>query len=125
MAVRLSNYPILVKQTATATNPTGGQVMADTGALQFGTGGYGNGAGIYEILVTASASATALFVLQRRNAANSANVGDTVTFRVLANTTVAIPFRLEAESSERFRVVMGPAGVTGDAEASITIQRAG
>lgn len=130
MAQRQANYPLYVDQVATATNPSSAQVMADTGPLGAAktkddtTTAYYGGEGLYEILVSASASAAAVFTLQRRNTANGANVGDTFTFRVPAGATTAIPFRLEAASGERFRVVMG-AALTGDAEASIIAQRVG
>lgn len=128
MAQRSANYPLYIDQVATATNPTSGTVMADTAQLGYAktkddtTTAYYGGEGLYEVLVTASASAAAVFTLQRRNTANDANVGDTLTFRVAAGSTVSVPFRLEARSGERFRVVMG-ANLTGDAEASITAQR--
>jgi hypothetical protein len=121
VAQRLANYPIIANSAGTTTNPSA-TVMADTGALQSGSGGYNNGGGIYEILVTASATAAAPFTLQRRNAANGANVGSTFVFRCPANSTVAVPFRLEAEANERFRVLCT---VTGDAEAGIMVQRVG
>ena len=123
MAQRLSNYKIYSDSQGEATNPTTATVMADTGVIQDGTGGFNNGGGVFEILVVASATATAEFVVQRRNSANSANVGDVVIFYCPANNTVSVPLRFELESGERFRVMMN-ANLTGDAVATIQAQRA-
>ena len=126
MAQRLANYPMYSDSQGEATNPTTATVMADTGILGTlrpgSTDAYWGGGGIYEVLVTTSATAVAEFVLQRRNVANNANVGDVHIFYVPANQTVAIPFRMEAEAGERFRVMMN-ANLTGDAVANVQAQR--
>jgi hypothetical protein len=79
---------------------------------------------VYEVLVVFSASATAVFQVERRNAANDATVGDVPIVLVAANTPVAIPFRFEAENGERFRIMM-QTNLTGDAYGTITAQRVG
>lgn len=119
MADRSANFPIVRDTQGTQTNPTTATVMADTGAITAAQGG----AGIYEVLVTGSASASAIFSVQVRNAANDGNIGDVHSFRVAANTTVAIPYRFELlERSQRFRVMMHT-NLTGDAEANVVAQR--
>lgn len=122
MAGRKGNYPPISGSVGTTNNPAG-TVLADTGAISTGTG-YGavTGGGVYEILVTASGDASGTFTLQRRNAANGANVGTTFIFRCPANNTVGLVFRLEAESGERFRVICTG---TGNFEATIIAQRMG
>lgn len=123
MAFRAANFPVIIDSQGESTNPVATTVMADTGALTSGTGGYTlTGGGVYEVLVVASATALAEFAVQRRNAANGANVGDVQIFYVAASGCVSVPFRFEAENGERFRVVMN-ANLTGDAVANITAQR--
>jgi hypothetical protein len=127
MSLRQSNYPIWRDQVAEATNPTSGQVVADTGAIGNGTATASNplwGAGIYEALVVASASANAKFTVQVRNVANDATVGDEHLFYVPANGTVSVPWRFEVAAGQRIRVVMG-AALTGTAAASVVAQRVG
>ncbi len=114
MANRLSNYPIIRDSQGEKTNPTGGTtVLADTAALD---------GGIYEVLVVASASAAAEFVVQVRNAANDANIGDTHIFYAPANTPVSVPFRFEIDADQRVRVLCN-ADLTGDAVANVFAQR--
>ena len=100
------------------TNPTTATVMADTDTIDSHEGG----GGIYEVLAVASASADAEFVIQRRNTANSANVGDTVTFYVPAKGTVSVPFRFEVERGERIRIMMDT-NLTGVGVATVQVQR--
>lgn len=118
MSQRQANGTVVADCQGEQTNPTTATVMADTGALGAEVGG----GGTYEILVVVGQTALAEYQLQRRNAANGALVGDALIFYGPANNTVAIPFRLEAERGERFRVMMN-ANLTGDAVASIMVQR--
>lgn len=113
MAVRNASYQPIWAETTSASNPIDGQVMADTGALPLG--------GIYEVRVIPGATATAAFFLQRRNAANTATVGDPIVFRTVANQTSQFVVLMDALNGERFRVVMN-GGVTGTAEAAIQVQ---
>jgi hypothetical protein len=122
MSNRLSNYPLTIDSQGLLTNPTTATVVADTGALTSDLGG----SGTYEVLVTFSTSATAIFQVEHRNIANSANVDDVQIFQVAANTVVAIPLRfflkVDATGGERVRVMM-QTNLTGNASASITVQR--
>lgn len=118
MAQRAANYPIIRDSQGEQTNPDTTTVMADTGAITAAQGG----GGIYEALVIASASAAAEFVVQVRNTANSGNTGDVHIFYAPAGSPVAVPLRFEITLSERVRVMMN-AALTGDAVASIFLQR--
>lgn len=118
MAQRLANGLIISDCQGELTNPSSGDVAADTGAL----GAAAGGGGTYEILVVAASTAFVELALQRRNAANDATVGDALIFYGPANNTVAVPFRLQCERGERFRVVLN-ANLTGIASVSIMAQR--
>jgi hypothetical protein len=99
---------------AEATNPTAGTVTADTGALP---------AGNYEVRVTVGASAAAQFLLQRRNAANGANVGDTVVLYAAAGQSGQYVFSFVLEASERVRVVMDDTLAAGTASCAINAEQ--
>jgi hypothetical protein len=118
MAQRAANYPIVRDSQGEQTNPTTATVMADTGELDAEEGG----GGIYEALVVLSASATAKFQVEVRNAANGATVGDAHIVYAAANTPVAIPFRFEIERDQRIRVMMN-ANLTGTAAVNLVAQR--
>lgn len=114
MAVRdFGNKPSLEAE-AEATNPTAGTVMADTGAVSQG--------GIYTMRITLGANAQAAFDVQRRNAANGANVGDVVTLYAPTSGSGQYVFDYELVVSERVRVVMN-ANLTGKACAAINFER--
>lgn len=93
------------------TNPAGNTLMADTGVLK---------AKKYGIRAVFTASAAASFVLQRRNAANSLNVGAATIVRVPANGSVEIVQVYRLEVGERLRVVTWDALAAG--VAAVTIQ---
>lgn len=113
MAVRdFGNKPI-VETEGVKTNPTTSTLMADTGALV---------AGIYEARVILGASAAASFQVQRRNAANGANVGDVPVIRVPASASGQYQITFELEASERIRVMMN-ANLTGDGEATLNVEK--
>lgn len=116
MALRQANYPVIRDSQGEQTNPTTSTVLADTGAIPLG--------GIYEITVISSASALGEFLIARRNAANDANVGDTVHFYSPASTTVAFVLPFEIEKNERVRVIP-QANLTGDAVVTVVAQRVG
>lgn len=118
MAQRASNYPVVRDSQGEQTNPTTSTVLADTGELDAEEGG----GGIYEVLVVASCTVAAEFVVQVRNTANDGNVGDTHVFYVAASTPAAVPFRFEIERDQRIRVLPN-AAITGDAVASVFAQR--
>lgn len=115
MAIRVpQNRPVL-KSVAQATNPSSGNVMADTGALR---------AGNYEFRIFPGASATAEFAVQRRNSANGANVGDVVVLYGAAGQTGGYVLTYSLEADERIRVVMN-ASLTGTAAVAINGERLG
>ena len=122
MAQRQAFYPVIRDSQGEQTNPTTATVMADTGALIDTSTAYTGGGGIYEVLVSLSATALAEFVVQRRNVANGASVGDVFVFYCPANAGRDVPLRFEVEAGERIRVMMN-ANLTGDAVANITAQR--
>jgi hypothetical protein len=95
------------------TNPTTATVMADTGVLPSGN---------YEVLVMASASATARFEVQHRNAANDAAASDVAPFRLSANAPAEFRAMYFVNYGDRIRV-MPTADLTGDGEATIFVQR--
>lgn len=111
----LKNKPLLAS-VAQATDPTSGTVMADTGAV--------TAAGLYEFRIFPGASATAEFAVQRRNAANGANVGDVVVLYAAAGQTGGYILTYSLEVGERVRVVMNEA-VTGSAAVAINGERLG
>ncbi len=120
MAQRHANYPVVIDTQGESTNPTTSTILADTGQL----GDVQGGGGIYEVLATFSASADAEFTIQRRNAGNTATVGDAPIIYVPAKNTVAIPFRFEIEKNERVRITMD-SNLTGVGVASVTAQKVG
>src|SRR5215212_6305689 len=79
------------------TNPADELLMADSGALARGT---------YEAIVTVGASAAADFRLERRNAADSAAVGNTVVIKGPAGQSGQYRFMFVLEASERLKVYM-------------------
>lgn len=103
-----SNPPILVSE-GEQTNPADAALMADTAALRVG---------IWEFRISVGSSAIANFMVQRRNAANDANVGVTPIIKTAANQTGQYVFRFRLEQGERVRVVMDGA-LTGEAAAFI------
>lgn len=108
--------PIVGPVTAgTQVNPDTTVVMADTTALV---------AGRYEVRVAMSASAAATFAIQRRDAANSANVGNVVVKRLAAGACAQFVYTFTIEASERVRVMMA-ASLTGSAEADIQVEKLG
>ena len=92
------------------TNPADDALMADTGALAY--------AGTYEVLVTIGASAAAHFQVQRRNAANAANVGSVPIAYGPAGQSGQYRFFFNIAAGERLRVVMDDA-LTGTAAVTI------
>jgi hypothetical protein len=109
MAVRdVGNRPILDTQ-GQLTNPTTSTLIADTGALP---------AGLYEIRVLMGASVAAQFLIARRDAGNSADVGDVPVVYTPAGQTSQIVLLYELEASERVRVMMN-AAITGTAAATV------
>ena len=116
-----SGYEVYRDSAGKQTNPTSGDVLADTGAIGAAQG-MGEGGGIFAVMVIASASADAEMVVQLRNAANDANVGDTHVFYIPAAGSVEFVFPLEVEGAQRIRIAMN-ANLTGSAVASVFAQR--
>lgn len=108
-------YPVTLDASVDTTNPTTTTILADTGALP---------GGVYEARFVFGASAAAIFAIQRRNAANDANVGDAVNVYCPANDSKHLALRWELEVNERLRVTM-QTNLTGDASAAVSAQRCG
>lgn len=106
------NPPIGPKSEGAKSNPTNTTLMADSGAVPVG--------GLYRAYIGISGTAAGTFTIQRRNAANGANVGDTLTKYVNGIAQFVYTFTLVA--SERVRVVMG-ADLTGDAACDIWLEQ--
>lgn len=113
MARKDYGNPPVLDSAGKQTNPTTATVLADTGALV---------AGLYEVRVLLGASAAAIFALERRNAANGANVGDVPAIYVPAAGSLYAVFTYVLEASERLRVVM-ETNLTGTAAATLQVER--
>lgn len=108
-------YPVHLSASADTTNPTTASILADTGALE---------GGVYDVRVVLGASAAAKFAVQRRNAANDANVGDVIIIYCAANVGLVHTLLTELEPNERIRITMAT-NLTGTAAASVASQRRG
>jgi hypothetical protein len=113
MAVRSASYAPVMDTTGSQTNPTTATVLADTGALP---------SSLYEVRVLVGCSVAAAFVLQRRNEANDANVGDVPVLRAAAGQTGEYVLKYELLTNERLRVLPA-ANITGSGEATIQVER--
>lgn len=113
MARREFGNPPVLDSVAEATNPAGAQVMADTGALD---------AGVYEARIIVGGSVAGQYRVERRNAANGANVGDTVVLYGAAAQSGQYALTYILEASERIRIVMDDA-LTGVAACAIQVER--
>ena len=108
MAVRdPGNAPVYVSE-GDKTNPSSGDVLADTGAIA---------AGLYEVRVFAGTTLSSSVLVQRRTAAN-ALVEPAVRLYTAANLSAEYVFTFKLETSERVRVVAG-ANLTGNAFAAL------
>lgn len=112
MAKRDYGNPPQVFSEGTQTDPTTTDVLADTDKQS---------AGLYEVRVFVGGAVDATYAVQRRNAANDANVGDAIVLRG-GTTTAEYVLTLTLETDERVRVLPS-ANVTGDVEAAIQIER--
>lgn len=113
MATRdVGNIPVLVGG-GYKTDPDTAVVMADTTALP---------CGIYEIRIVAGADATAVFQVQRRNAANGANVGVAPVLFAAAGQSAQYVLTFNLETNERVRVMMY-ATLGGHADVSMQYER--
>ena len=110
-----STNTIGVQSNGEQTNTTTATVLADTGALT------PNG-GRFVVWVTFATDANAQFDIQRRNAANAANVGSVPTVYVPANDTRQFSFAFALGAGERIRVVPN-AGITGVCAVTLNYQR--
>lgn len=107
------NPPILDSQ-GELTNPTAGTVTADSGVVPFN--------GIYEARIVIAGSAAAQFLVQRRNAANGANVGDVIGLYGAAGQSSQFVLNYVLAAGERVRVVMDD-NLTGTAYCAITLEQ--
>lgn len=96
-----------------ATNPSANDVLADTGELAIG---------IYTVALIAGANTNNSFIVQQRNAANAANVGDTWTVYVPGGSSAQYVFDVSLEASERIRVLSGST-ITGKACAVLWVEK--
>lgn len=111
------NPPIGPKTEGEKTNPADDLLIADSGEVP--------NAGLYECIVSVGASAAADVAVQRRNAANAANVGDVVVLKVTGgNQTGQYRFLFKLEASERIRVIMDDA-LTGTIAAAVNLEQYG
>lgn len=126
MAELNATYPVRIDASTQTVDPADNAVIADTDALNgaYGTTLYSGGGGIYHVLVVVGASAAAKVQVQRRNAANSATVGDIPIIYCPAGSTVAVPFKFEILNGERIRVLMEDA-LTGNIAVTIQAQKIG
>jgi hypothetical protein len=108
------NVPIGPETEGEQTNPADDAVMADSGAI--------TSRGIYEVLVSIGASAAAHFQVQRRNVANSGNVGDVPVIYGPAGQTGQYRFWFSLLKTERVRVVMDDA-LTGTAAVTVNLMQ--
>jgi hypothetical protein len=106
------NPPVLVGEGIKA-DPTANTVMADTGTLPMG---------LYEMRIFAGADALAKFQIQRRNAANGANVGAAPILFAAAGQTAQYVLTVSLETNERVRVLMY-ASLSGNADVTIQYER--
>jgi hypothetical protein len=112
MAVRApGNKPVLDASAATA-NPGTSDILADTGAL---------GPGRYEVRVLVGGDAAGTFQVQRRNAANGANVGDVPIIYTAATSSGEYVLTYVLETGERIRV-LPTASLTGNFAATIQVE---
>jgi hypothetical protein len=108
-----TSYAQIQDSTGPQTNPTTATVLADSGALA---------TGMYQVLVVAGCSVAAKMDIQHRNAANGANVSDSVTIRLAAGQSAEFALKFAINSQERIRV-LPQASITGEAEAAIQVIR--
>lgn len=113
MAERSASYAPVLNSSSPQTNPTTSTVLADTGALP---------AALYEARVTCGCTVAAIFQIQRRDTSNGSNVGSVIYIRAAAGQTGEYVFKYELNSNERIRVLPA-ANITGDAEASVSVER--
>lgn len=107
-----ANPPIL-ETAGAATNPTANDVLADTGALA---------AGLYEVAIIWGGTVANGYIVQRRNAANAASVGDIPVFFGAADQTGGAVLVYELEASERLRV-LARSSVTGVVCATLQVEK--
>lgn len=107
------NPPIGPKSEGRLTDPAADTLLADSGAVGRG--------GIYLAFIGMSAGAAAVVTIQRRNAANSDNVGAVLSYDVGPGFGM-VRHHFILAPSERVRVVMG-ANLTGGAAANVTLMR--
>jgi hypothetical protein len=86
------------------TNPTDTLLLADTGAIATG--------GIYCVHVVGGSSAAGKVNIQRRNAANDANVGVVPILYGAAGEGIFVELKIEVETGERIRATNN-GGLTG------------
>ncbi len=102
---------------AIATNPTAGDILADTGALTVGEYVFAF------LLVAMGLTSSGRLRIEHRNAANAANLA-AQTFPIGADSVLepVFPTKISIVEGERIRVLAGTS-ITGDVEVSILYAR--
>lgn len=114
MAIPGSSTPPAHYSQGVVTNPNGTSNFAvDTGAITPG--------GVFECLLTVGGVPATAFTVQRRNAANSGNVGTPFVIYTVADSSSQYVFNLELAAGERVRVL--PSSETGDVCANLVMER--
>lgn len=108
MAVRGAYNPPILSSEGAKTNPSSGDLMADSGEVAH--------RGNYELRLILSASAAAVFTLARRNAANDADIAPfPCALYAAAGQSSQYALLIGLEVGERVRVTMA-ANLTGQAQ---------
>lgn len=103
---------IVFESAGQLTNPSAGDVAADTGALAAGT---------YELRYVVGGSVASISTINRRNAANGAAVGDQPLIYAAAGASQTGRLTMTLETDERVRITVG--ALTGTYCALITAER--
>lgn len=117
MAIYDVGNPSIVESEGIQVNPVAGTVMADSGPVQNLVGAN------YEARIVFGASAAAVMQVERRNAANGANVGDVVVLFCGASSSEQVTLRYVLEPLERIRVTMQANLAAGSAAATVNLER--
>lgn len=116
MPIRDLGNPVFLANAGKQTNPTDQFVHADTGVLNPATSGRTK---FFELTITLGGSVAAVWQIQRRNAANGANVAPSpYTVYTIAGQSTVIWMTMPIDPGERVRVTNDGA-VVGTTAASI------
>jgi hypothetical protein len=117
VAQRQPGNPPLLAAAVLATNPTSGDVMAESGAVLR--------EGNWEVRLTLSQSAAAVYQLARRNAANGADISPfPIAYYGAAGQSSQYAVLVYLKVGERVRVTMG-ANLTGQSQVFLQMEEMG